>query len=714
MGLFDALDVSASGLTAERLRMDTIANNLANANSTRRADGEPVPCARSSSSAQRGAQGGGTGGASFATFGGFHGCGSGGGVQARRHRRATRPPGKKVYDPGNPDADRKGYVTMPNVNPVTEMVDLITATRAYEADTTAIKAVEGMAQHAPGRDPLMTPAERDPERPRHRSDRARRAGRRPPQAVPARRAARRLRTAALSQKLGGVVDLQNEADAGVAGRRDRPVAAISRARRSPSRRRRSRSISSPRSATRPLTRTRTSCGCRSSAGDAGRPTRHRPARLGWPPRRRRHRDRHDRGGLLPRDVGGPARATCRPSRTSTPRQAGRRAGGARRRPRSRPSSDGTERLGARAVAQRRRGARRDRQGRPRGQRRARRATSCSTSLGMSSTDFQQNVAMKRALEGELANQIQNIAGVSDATVNLAMPQQTLFLADQKPPTASVLLTLSGGGFDDAAVRGMQRARRERRLGPHARERRHHRPGRRPPELVRRRHRRRGRLQARDRVALLAPARGRRPADRRPDARAGPGPRVDQRPAQPRHADREADHLRQDRDARCSSPRRRRTLKGTASGATRRRRHRRRTSRATPRRRRAARRPTTRTRRATSRTASTRPSPTRRRPAGRPRTCSSRSRSTTPAARLRRPGRARRRCRRAHEGPDRGCEGGRGLPRHHAEGHQRGHRHVPDLGLDARVPDQLERLERRRLRPVLRGREELGRRPTRRW
>jgi flagellar M-ring protein FliF len=77
-------------------------------------------------------------------------------------------------------------------------------------------------------------------------------------------------------------------------------------------------------------------------------------------------------------------------------------------------------------------------------------------LGMSSTDFQQNVAMKRALEGELANQIQNIAGVSDATVNLAMPQETLFLADQKQPTASVLLTLNGGGFTDSAVRGVQR------------------------------------------------------------------------------------------------------------------------------------------------------------------------------------------------------------------------------------------------------------------
>jgi flagellar M-ring protein FliF len=77
-------------------------------------------------------------------------------------------------------------------------------------------------------------------------------------------------------------------------------------------------------------------------------------------------------------------------------------------------------------------------------------------LGMSSTDFQENVAMKRALEGELENQIQGISGVTNATVNLAMPQETLFLADQKQATASVLLTLSGSGFDDTAVRGVQR------------------------------------------------------------------------------------------------------------------------------------------------------------------------------------------------------------------------------------------------------------------
>jgi flagellar M-ring protein FliF len=77
-------------------------------------------------------------------------------------------------------------------------------------------------------------------------------------------------------------------------------------------------------------------------------------------------------------------------------------------------------------------------------------------LGMSSTDFQQNVAMKRALEGELENQIQNINGVSEATVNLALPQQTLFLADQKQATASVQLTIAGGALDDSAVRGIQR------------------------------------------------------------------------------------------------------------------------------------------------------------------------------------------------------------------------------------------------------------------
>jgi flagellar basal-body rod protein FlgC len=146
MGLFDALDVSASGLTAERLRMDTIANNLANSNSVNGADGKPFQ-RQVVELGEKGATGAGLAGSSMSGFGDFQTQASGSGVQAIGIV-ADKTPGKKVYDPGNPDADRKGYVTMSNVNPVTEMVDLITATRGYEADTSAVKAVEGMAQHA--------------------------------------------------------------------------------------------------------------------------------------------------------------------------------------------------------------------------------------------------------------------------------------------------------------------------------------------------------------------------------------------------------------------------------------------------------------------------------------------------------------------------------------------------------------------------------------
>jgi flagellar basal-body rod protein FlgC len=146
MGLFDALDVSASGLTAERLRMDTIANNLANANSVNGANGKPFQ-RQVVELGECGAPGDGLAGTSMSGFGDFQAQASGSGVQAIGIV-TDKTPGKKVYDPGNPDADRKGYVTMSNVNPVTEMVDLITATRGYEADTSAVKAVEGMAEHA--------------------------------------------------------------------------------------------------------------------------------------------------------------------------------------------------------------------------------------------------------------------------------------------------------------------------------------------------------------------------------------------------------------------------------------------------------------------------------------------------------------------------------------------------------------------------------------
>ena len=101
-------------MAAERLRLDVTAENLANANTTRGADGQPVP-----------PQGGRAPG------------------DGRRRASATcsaasqvagivndPTPGRRVYDPGHPDADAQGYVTLPNVNSVTEMVDLITASRA--------------------------------------------------------------------------------------------------------------------------------------------------------------------------------------------------------------------------------------------------------------------------------------------------------------------------------------------------------------------------------------------------------------------------------------------------------------------------------------------------------------------------------------------------------------------------------------------------------
>jgi flagellar basal-body rod protein FlgC len=142
-GLLSALDISASGLTAERLRMDTIANNLANANTTRTATGGPyrrqevVLQARNAGPSVPGLA---SGGFSLDLAGG-------GGVEVAGIVD-DKTPFKQVYDPGNPDADKRGYVLMPNVNAVTEMTDMITATRAYEANTTAINAVKGEAQHA--------------------------------------------------------------------------------------------------------------------------------------------------------------------------------------------------------------------------------------------------------------------------------------------------------------------------------------------------------------------------------------------------------------------------------------------------------------------------------------------------------------------------------------------------------------------------------------
>nr|WP_231699354.1 flagellar basal body rod protein FlgC [Limnochorda pilosa] len=133
--MFGSMDVSASGLTAERLRMDLIASNLANAETTRTPEGgpyrrlmailvpEPTQTGREPQSRK------------------------GGGVRVQAVVRDPNPP-RLVYQPDHPDADAEGYVAYPNVNPVTEMVDLITATRAYEANVAAFNAAKGMALKA--------------------------------------------------------------------------------------------------------------------------------------------------------------------------------------------------------------------------------------------------------------------------------------------------------------------------------------------------------------------------------------------------------------------------------------------------------------------------------------------------------------------------------------------------------------------------------------
>jgi flagellar basal-body rod protein FlgC len=134
MSFLDALSVSASALTAERARMDVTAENLANAQTTRTADGGPY---------RRKV-------VALETAGGFGdqlrtamGDGAARGVQVAGITEDTTP-AQRVYDPGHPDADAQGYVEMPNVDTVQEMVDLISSSRAYEANVTAMQATKGM------------------------------------------------------------------------------------------------------------------------------------------------------------------------------------------------------------------------------------------------------------------------------------------------------------------------------------------------------------------------------------------------------------------------------------------------------------------------------------------------------------------------------------------------------------------------------------------
>ena len=137
MGMFDAMDISASGLTAERLRMDVVAQNLANAQTTRGADGEPYRRKEVILAERQGER-------SFGTaLAGAMGDAKPAGVEVAAIAE-DQTPLKQVYDPGHPDADANGYVQMPNVDTVAEMVDLISAQRAYEANVTAMSAAKQM------------------------------------------------------------------------------------------------------------------------------------------------------------------------------------------------------------------------------------------------------------------------------------------------------------------------------------------------------------------------------------------------------------------------------------------------------------------------------------------------------------------------------------------------------------------------------------------
>lgn len=136
--MFSAIDAAASGLTAERLRMDVISNNIANANTTRTAEGgayrrQIVIFEPRSKQA-------------FAQILANE-LDPGAGVRVTGIAKDNSPL-RRVYEPNHPDADREGYVEMPNVNVVSEMVDMITATRAYEANVTAVNAAKSMALKA--------------------------------------------------------------------------------------------------------------------------------------------------------------------------------------------------------------------------------------------------------------------------------------------------------------------------------------------------------------------------------------------------------------------------------------------------------------------------------------------------------------------------------------------------------------------------------------
>lgn len=139
MSLFGAFDVNASGMTAQRYRMDVISENIANVDTTRGSDGKPYR-RKTVAFEEKGS------GPNFAAaLNKASGNYIGQGVKVRGTYEDTDTDFKKVYDPAHPDADEDGYVLYPNVDIVTEMTNMIDASRSYEANATAFGATKSMA-----------------------------------------------------------------------------------------------------------------------------------------------------------------------------------------------------------------------------------------------------------------------------------------------------------------------------------------------------------------------------------------------------------------------------------------------------------------------------------------------------------------------------------------------------------------------------------------
>lgn len=142
MSFFNSINISATGLSAERLRMDVISKNIANAQTTKTANGGPyrrqvvtfgtnsknIPFSRYLNEAAK----------KNLKLKGVEATGI----------KEDQSPFKEVYDPGHPDSNAEGYVLMPNVDIITEMSNMITAARAYEANITAMNSTKSMAMKA--------------------------------------------------------------------------------------------------------------------------------------------------------------------------------------------------------------------------------------------------------------------------------------------------------------------------------------------------------------------------------------------------------------------------------------------------------------------------------------------------------------------------------------------------------------------------------------